>query len=151
MPFTDIAPPKAAKTASGTGISMGLRFSKSRGGVARITINTAMQEFIFGGPIHGQRFHAQAGRGADEGLLRLVKTDDGQIEAKAGVKGSASLSMATWDLLPKDARPSASCAVKSRPSNVEVILSLPTWCRPSGVDGKISAQHRLKPIPRAQK
>lgn len=144
MAFTDIAAPRAAKTASGTGISFGLRFTKGRGGVARLTFNEEVQKIVFGGPVGGKRFHAQAGRGSDEGRLRLVVTPDGEIEAKPGIKGSVSLSMATWDLLPRDARPAGSCKVHSRPSNVEVILELPAWSRPSGVGGWMEAEHGLK-------
>ena len=63
----------------------------------------------------------------------------------ASIKGSASITMSPWDLLPKDGRPAASCDIKHIPSNVEVIIKLPSWCKPSGVGGKIAAEFGLKP------
>ena len=147
MPFTDIAPPPIPAGSSGTGISMSMSEIKKRGTKVRLTITEEMQIKMFGGPIHGKKFVAQVGRGPDEGLLRLVVVDDGDLVAKAGVKGSASIPMSGWDLLPKDKRPASSCELKSSPSNVEAILELPSWCKPSGVGGKIAAEHALKRPP----
>lgn len=110
----------------------------------RLTFRADMQERLFGGPIEGKKFHVQVGRGADEGSLRIVMTEDGEFEAGSGIKGSSSIHMAGWDLLPKDKRPAASCKVKSAPSNVEAIITLPPYCRPSGVGGKMAAEFSLK-------
>ena len=142
MPFTDIAPPPAPKPA-GTGISFGLTVSKSKTTKVRITFRADIQEQLFGGTIGGKRFHAQAGRGADEGRLRLVMVEDGPLEARAGIKGSAYINMSGWDLLPKDKRPASACKIHASPSNVEVILTLPPFCRPSGVGGKMSEEFGL--------
>ena len=143
MPFTDIAPPPPPP-APGTGISLGLSIPKRGSGKVRLTIRADQQERIFGGPIADKTFSAQVGRGKDEGLLRLVMDPEGDLTAKASMKGSAFISMMAWDLLPKYKRPSGPCEVTQMPSNVEVIISLPSWAKPSGVGGKISTEFALK-------
>lgn len=143
MPFTDVAPPPE-KPKPGTGISFGLRIDKRKRGTVRITFTEERQEYLFGGPIAGKRFSAQAGRGADEGKLRVVVDGDGALEAKAGIKGSASLTMSAWDLLPKDKRPAAPCEIDAVPKAGEVILSLPPFCRPNGVGGKIESEFGIR-------
>lgn len=145
MAFTDIAPPPAPK-GPGTGISFGLTYSKAGTAKVRLTFTAAVQQELFGGPMAGKKFHAQAGRGQDEGRLRLVMVDDGPLEARESVKGSAFLNMAAWDLLPKSKRPAAPCKVVDTPSNVEVILLLPPFCKPSGVGGKMTEEFALKPV-----
>lgn len=147
MPFTDIAPPAPAK-APGSGFSLGLQESKARGQIARLTIRGDMQERFFGKSVAGLKFSAQVGRGADEGRLRLVLDEQGDLEAKASVKGSVFIAMKAWDLLPKGKRPAGACEVQRAPSNHEVILVLPGWCKPSGVDGKIAQEHALPRINR---
>jgi hypothetical protein len=142
MPFTDIAPPPAPKP-PGTGISFGLSCDKHKRTKVRLTFRADIQQSLFGGPIGGVKFHAKAGRGSDEGRLMLVQAPDGDLEARAGIKGSAYLVMSGWDLLPKDKRPAAPCKIHSTPSNKEVILELPPFCRPSGVGGKMEAEHGL--------
>lgn len=142
MPFTDIAPPPAPASA-GSGIGFSLRINK-RNRTCRLTFRAEKQNQLFGGPIAGKKFSAQAGRGADEGLLRLVLDPNGDLEAKASMKGSAYITMSAWDLLPKDKRPAAEAEVKSSPSNVELILKLPSWAKPSGVGGKMEQEFGLK-------
>lgn len=143
MPFTDIAPPPAPAP-PGTGISFGLQIKKRGGNTVRLTFREHMQTTLFGGPIGGKKFSAQAGRGTDEGRLRLVLDENGDLEAKQGMKGSAYIVMGAWDLLPKDKRPSAPVEVHSTPSNYELILTLPAWTRPSGVGGKMEQEFGLK-------
>jgi len=143
MPFTDIAPPPAPKPA-GTGISFGMSINKAKQVKVRLTIREDLQLQLFGEAIAGKKMSAQVGRGSDEGLLRLILDESGDLEAKGGIKGSVYINMAGWDLLPKDKRPSAPCAVKSAPSNFEVILKLPAFCRPSGVGGKMEEEFGLK-------
>lgn len=145
MPFTDIAPPPEAK-APGTGISFGFTINKAKQVKVRITFRETRQIELFGKPIDGLKFSAQVGRGAHEGLMRLVLDEDGDLVAKAGIKGSASINMGGWDLLPKDKRPAASCDVHSQPSNFEVILKLPPFCKPSGVGGKMESEFGLKTV-----
>lgn len=140
MAFTDIAPPPEPKGSGSTGISLGLRVTKSRGVLARLTISEEQQNLLFGGPVNGKRFHMMIGRGQDEGIMKLCLTSDGDIEAKTSAKGAVFLTMKGWDLLPKDGRPAAQCTVKSHPSNVELYLCLPSWCRPNGVGGKMEAE-----------
>lgn len=142
MPFTDVAPP-AAPPPPGTGYSFGLQVSK-RARTARLTIRADKQMQVFGKSIIGERVSVQAGRGSDEGRLRIVLDPNGDIEVKGGIKASASIKMNAWDLLPKDKRPAGACEVHSQPSNVELILTLPKWCRPSGVGGKMEAEFGLK-------
>lgn len=148
MPFTDIAPPPATTTA-GTGISFSLTVNKAKKRIVRLTFNADIQQQLFGAPIDGKRFSAQAGRGADEGRMRLVVDPDGDLVAKASMKGSASLRMSGWDLLPFDKRPAAQCEVYSVPSNVEVILKLPPFCKSSGVGGKMESEFGLGKRPKA--
>lgn len=143
MPFTDVAPPPAPPP-PGTGISFGLQIKKRGGNTVRLTIREEMQIKLFGGTIGGKKFSAQAGRGSDEGSLRLVLDESGDLEAKQGIKGSAYIVMAAWDLLPKDKRPSGSVEVKSTPSNYEIILKLPAWTRPSATGGKMDQEFGLK-------
>lgn len=143
MPFTDIAPPPAPKP-PGTGISFSLTVNKAKQRKVRITVRADLQKQLFGELIAGKRFIAQAGRGADEGKLRLVMVPDGELEAREGIKDTIYINMSGWDLLPTDKRPAASCEVVSHPSNVEVILKLPPFCKPSGVGGKIAQEHALK-------
>lgn len=142
MPFTDVAPPAAAAP-PGTGYSFGLQVTK-RNRTARLTIRSDKQIQAFGKSIIGARVTVQAGRGADEGRLRIVIDPDGDIEVKGGIKDSAFIKMNAWDLLPKDKRPAGACEVYAQPSNVELILTLPKWCRPSGVGGKMEAEFGLK-------
>lgn len=142
MPFTD-AHPVPGPAPAGTGITFSYTVSKRGVKKARITVRADRQVQLFGEPIDGKRFHIQIGRGADEGRLRIVKTSDGEFVGKAGIKGSASISFGGWDLLPKDKRPAASCEVHATPSNVEVILRLPSWCRPSGAGGKMEQEFGL--------
>lgn len=149
MAFTDIAPPPAPK-AAGTGISFGLSFTKGGTAKVRLTLTADVQKQLFGGPIAGKRFQAQAGRGQDEGRLRLVMVEDGTLEARESIKGTAFISMGAWDLLPKSKRPAAPCKVVDAPSNVEVILALPAFCKPSGVGGKMAEEFALKPTKPAQ-
>lgn len=143
MPFTDVAPPTIKKP--GTGISLSLRKTARAGVTARLTFTEQKQRDLFGDAIHGRAAHIQVGRGVDEGRLRLVFTEDGEFTFSSGVQGSASIVMAAWDLLPKDKRPAEACTVHSRPSNYEVILTLPKFCRPSGLGGKLEQEHGLKP------
>ncbi len=145
MPFTDIAPPPAPP-APGTGISFSLTVSKAKIRKVRITLRSDIQAKYFGGPVAGKRFAAQAGRGADEGKLRLVMSDEGDLEAREGIKGSAYLTMSGWDLLPKDKRPAASCEVIEASAVGLVILKLPPFCKPSGVGGKMAEEFALKKV-----
>jgi len=46
--------------------------------------------------------------------------------------------MASWDLLPKSKRPAASCTVFEAPTESLLILTLPSFCKPSGVGGKMA-------------
>lgn len=142
MPFTDI-PALPAPPPPGTGISFGLQITRA-GRKVRLTIRADLQEQLFGGPIEEKRFNAQVGRGADEGRLRLVMCDDGPLVARKGMRGSAFINMAGWDLLPNDKRPAAPAKIHSTPSNVEVILTLPDYCRPSGRAGKMEAEFGIK-------
>jgi hypothetical protein len=143
MPFTD-APPPPGKPKIGTGISMSLQSLKGGRMKARITFSAEIQKTIFGGPIAGSKFQVRVGRGSDEGKLLVVRTEDGDFTASDGVKGSSSLTVGAWDLLPKSKRPAASVEVASRPSNFEVVLKLPEWCRPSGATGRMAEEHGLK-------
>lgn len=140
MPFTDVAPPEVKP--AGTGISFALAISK-RTSAARMTFNLRAQEEIFGTPIAGRKCFAKVGRGTDEGKLLLVLQDDGDLELKSSMKGSASVRMKAWDLLPKDKRPAAPCTYVGRQEG-GYLFKLPDFCRPSGVGGKIEAEHGLR-------
>lgn len=148
MVFTDAALPKKG-SGSGTGLSLAVRVTKGRGVLARLTLTETVQNTLFGGAVAGLHFHAQVGRGSDEGRLRLVQADDGEFVAKASVRGSVTITMAAWDLLPKDRRPAGACKVHSRPSNFEAILDLPTWSKPSGAGGRMEVDFGLKKSPPA--
>ena len=147
MPFTDIAPPPAPSP-PGTGFSFGVTITKRGVSKARLIIRRDKQDQHWCGSIVGRRFFARAGRGSDEGRLLLVQADDGDLEAKSAFRGSASIVMAAWDLLPKDKRPAGSCRYVSSPSNKEVVLELPSFARPSGVGGRIAAEHAIKRVAR---
>lgn len=142
MPFFDVKAPEA-KAKIGTGFGFGLSVTKSQV-KARLTIRADKQEQFFGGPLAGKMFSVQAGRGADEGLLRIVLDEQGDIEAKRMMHGTVSLSLRAWDLLPKDKRPAAQCDVKAAPSNFELILKLPPWARPSSSQGNLAKEFALK-------
>lgn len=142
MPFTDIAPPPAPPP-PGTGFTFSLQVTK-RITKARLIIRADKQDQFFGGSVAGKAFSAQVGRGSDEGKLRLVLDPQGDLEAKPTMKGSVIINMRAWDLLPKDKRPAAACEVLSAPSSHELILKLPSFCKPSGVDGKLAAEFALK-------
>lgn len=142
MPFTDIAPPPAPPP-PGTGITFSLSVSKRGVRKVRITLREEIQNRYFGGPINGMKFTAQAGRGSDEGRLRLVVNPEGDLVAKGGIKGSASIHMAGWDLLPKDKRPAASCKIIES-ADCLLILELPPFCKPSGVGGRMTDEFGLK-------
>ena len=142
MPFTDARP--INKQPAGTGISFSIMKTKSRGISARITFRKDVQAQLFGGPIEGKAFHVQVGRGAHEGLLRIVMTADGEFIASRGTRGSSSIRMSGWDLLPTDKRPASSCVIKEVPSNVEVIIALPPFCKPSGVGGKMESEFGIR-------
>ena len=143
MPFTDLAPPNSGVQV-GSGVSFGLSVSKSGKATCRLTMRAAAQEKLFGKSVIGAKCMLQVGRGADEGLLRLVLCDDGDFLFARSMRGSASVKIKAWDLLPKDKRPAQQIEVKTMPSNIEVIFRLPKWCRPSGVGGKMEAEFGLK-------
>jgi hypothetical protein len=143
MPFTD-ARPVESKTPNGTGISMSLSEPKRGRQVVRLTFSSAVQVALFGGPIRDLRFDIGIGRGADEGKLRLVLVDDGEFVAGGGVAGSASIRITAWDLLPKSKMPSAAISIDHRPSNVEVILKLPSWAKPNGAGGRMEQEFGIK-------
>lgn len=144
------APAAPGRKKIGTGISISLRELKGGRQKVRITFSTKIQTLIFGGPMAGRRFDVQVGRGTDEGKLRIVEIGDGEVvengefTARPGVKGSASLFVGSWDLLPKGKRTAAPCEVAFSPRAGECILKLPAWCRPSGVGGRMEEQHGLK-------
>lgn len=140
MPFTDVAPP--VETTNSTGISFSLSVGK-KARTARISFNKQAQEEIFGGPIIGKKFFAKVGRGQDEGRLLIVQQDDGDLEAKAAMRGSASIRMKAWDLLPNDKRPAKSIELLE-PSMGGFLFLLPSWARPTGVGGKMESEHGLK-------
>ncbi|GLT08013.1 hypothetical protein ACFQFQ_14720 [Sulfitobacter porphyrae] len=142
MPFTDIAPPPAPPP-PGTGITFSLTVSTRGIRKVRITLREEIQNRYFGGPIDGMKFTAQAGRGSDEGRLRLAVNPEGTLTAKGGIKGSASIHMAGWDLLPKDKRPAASCKILESADGF-LILELPPFCKPSGVGGRMAEEFALR-------
>ncbi len=141
MPFSD-APPPAAPAATGSGISFGLSVGKRRSS-CRLTIRKAAQEKIFGADLTGKRAHVKVGRGADEGRLLIQIARDGEFEFRPSMHGSVMLTLGTWDLLPKDKRPAAECSLHSV-NGSSVVLQLPSWTKPSGVGGRIAAEHSLK-------
>lgn len=140
MPFTDVSPPEP--TTSKTGISFGISEGK-RTKTARITLTAQAQKEVFGGSIVGKRFCAKVGRGQDEGRLLLIQVDDGELEAKASMRGSASIKMKAWDLLPNGKVPSQACEL-IEPSMGGFVFQLPKWARPSGVGGKMEQEHGIK-------
>lgn len=141
MSFTPVPLPPA-KAPSSTGLSFSLQFFRSVR-KARLTIRAEMQEQLFGKSIIGEKFSAEVGRGSDEGKLRVVLDPEGGLVAQASVKGTAFISMGAWDLLPKDKRPAASCKVAASPSEKEVIVQLPEWCKPSAAGGKLASEFGL--------
>jgi hypothetical protein len=142
MSFTPVPLPPA-KAPSSTGLSFSLQFFRNVR-KARLTIRADLQEQAFGKSIIGEKFSAQVGRGSDEGKLRVVLDPEGGLVAQASVKGTAFISMGAWDLLPKDKRPAAPCKVDANPSQTEMIVQLPEWCKPSAKDGKLASEFRLK-------
>lgn len=141
MTFTPVPLPPAKKPTS-TGLSFSLQFFRSVR-KARLTIRAEMQEQVFGKSIIGEKFEAQAGRGSDEGKLRLVLNPEGPLVAQASVKGTAFISMGAWDLLPKDKRPAAPCKVVANPSQTEMVVELPSWSKPSAIGGKMASEFGL--------
>lgn len=159
MSFARVARP-IQKTAAGTGMSCSLqggRKSKkvaigaSGGGGRRLSfkmyIRPDMQASLFGGPMGGKRFNIGIGSGTDEGRLLISEHSDGAILCHEAMKGSAVLAMEAWDLLPKDARPSAA-VIFVEMAGKAAIVSLPDWARPSSLSGKLAQEHGLKPIER---
>lgn len=142
MTFTPVPLPPA-KAPNGTGLSFSLQLFRNVR-KARLTIRADMQEQVFGGSIIGKTVSAQVGRGSDEGKLRVVLDPEGGLIAQKSVKGNAFISMGAWDLLPKDKRPAGSCKVVANPSQTEMIVQLPDWCKPSASGGKLASEFGLK-------
>lgn len=146
MPFIDAQAPEAPP-ANTTGINLALRSvgkGKNTRWKARMSISNSAQEEMFGSNVGGESFNVQIGQGVDEGFLRIVMCDDGEFEAKSLVKDSITLTIAAWDVLPKGVRPAAECKIKSKPSNVEAIIELPSWCKPNGHGGKNDSTYGMK-------
>ncbi len=143
MGFTDAkAPPPPAPP--GTGVSIGLQINKAGEGRVRITVREDQQHRRFGGPIAGKRVTVQIGRGSDEGRLRIALDENGAFEVRAGIKGSASIIVAAWDLLPRSPRKSEPCTIKPGSQEGEIVLELPPFCRPSAKGGRMDAEFGLK-------
>ena len=140
MSFTDVAPPEI-NTAK-TGVSFSLAVGK-KASVARMSFTAAAQMEIFERSIIGDRCVAKVGRGADEGKLLLVMQDDGDLEFKASMHGSALIKVAPWDLLPKDKRPAGAVDLIGT-GHGGLLFRLPPWTRPSGPGGRMEAEHGLK-------
>lgn len=146
MSFT-AAPPLPAPKPSGTGVSVALFHSK-RGGYVRFTITEDAQRRFFGDVIYSRSCAVQIGRGSDEGKVMINLVENGPFAfSDRGIKGSCSVKVGVWDLLPKDKRPAAACEVVHF-TDATLTLKLPSWARPSSHDGKIASEHGLKPIQR---
>lgn len=142
MPFTDIAPPES--TSNKTGISMSLS-ERGKAQIVRISFVKEAQAELFGGPVAGKRFFAKVGRGAHEGQLLLTQHDDGDLEAKGSMHGSANIKMKAWDLLPKGKRPAVQIELME-PAMGGFLFKLPAWAKPSGVGGKMESEFGLKKV-----
>ncbi|KHQ51126.1 hypothetical protein [Mameliella alba] len=145
MPFKDARPPVQA-AGPGTGVSISLTINKAGNGKVRLTLREDVQSSRFGGPIAGQRFSIQIGRGCDEGRLRIARDDNGAFEARSGIKGGATLYVAAWDLLPKSPRKAEPCKMKPFEREGELILDLPDFCRPSRSGGRMDQEFGLKKV-----
>ncbi|MBV7394571.1 hypothetical protein [Mameliella sediminis] len=145
MPFKDARPPVQA-AGPGTGVSISLAINKAGGGKVRLTLREDVQTARFGGPVAGKRFAVQIGRGSDEGRLRIFLDAMGAFEARAGIKGGATLYVAAWDLLPKSPRKAEPCRLKPFERQGELILELPDFCRPSRAGGKMDQEFGLRKV-----
>ena len=146
MSFTEALPPKKAET--NTGISCSLRENKG-GNTVRIFISAAKQIELFGKSIGGEKCKALVGRDDDEGKLRIILDSDGLLELKESVKGSASVAIRAWDLLPETARPGRQIVTFENDAK-SVTLILPPWSRPNGAGGKVEERSKGKPEPKAK-
>lgn len=136
MPFTS-APPLPAPRPSGTGITCSTRISK-RGNTFWLIFNEDAQKRYFGRSIIGEKADVRIGRGSDEGKMQIT-LGAGDFEVHKGMRGSATIKVGAWDLLPKDKRPAAS----GEPINFNersMVLKLPSWAKPSSHDGKIAQE-----------
>lgn len=134
MSFTKLKPP--LQGATGAGINLSISVPKNGQAKVRLSIAAWMQDKIFGGPIDGSRFDILVGSGAQEGLMILRKTPDGEFEARVGVKDSVSFWIEHWDLLPRSPRKATPCNSLGL-ENGEWTIKLPEWSRPKGRGGKI--------------
>lgn len=140
MSFTNALPP-VGNTIK-TGISFGIS-ARSRGVTARLTFTAQAQQEIFNRPIAGLAFRVQVGRGQDEGRLLLSLDENGELQARGGVRGSASIPMKAWDLLPQAKTPAAPCDLLEGRAD-GLLIKLPVWTCPSKPGGKLDQEHGLK-------
>lgn len=145
MSFTEALPPRAKQ--DGTGISFSLRELRS-GLQARVTMTEAAQKHIFGDVVVGRKAKALIGRDQDEGKLRIVLADDGFLEFTASIRGSVSLSIRAWDLLPGSPRKAEAAAVVEGGGGDAVTLRLPSWAKPNGAGGKVEEAAPTRPAAR---
>lgn len=121
------AKPPSQPGSNGTGISFGLRGKKNLTAILILTEEFQMNNF--GRSIVGESVAVHVGRGTDEGKVMVVP-GEGDLEAKASMRGAVALRMAPWDLLPKSQN-KAERGHFVRMEGGGVVIQLPQWCRPS--------------------
>ena len=135
MSFVKLSPPAAGVT--GTGISLSLSVPKNSPAKVRLSITEWKQKELWGDTVEGQRFTIKIGTDKQEGQMLIDKDPQGEFIAKAGVKNGVTIWIAHWASLPLAPRKGA-CEVYSKDAG-GVVLKLPSWCRPHGAGGKLSA------------
>jgi|GEM_PF-1692477 len=148
MGFTPAPKIATASKAAATGISMSLsEGSKTRLAVVRLTFNAETQNRLFGRAINPEtdRMELLIGRGQDEGRAQIRLCAEGDNVIKGGIKGSVSVRVGRWDLLPEGKYPGSACREIGDPEKqgdqIAVLLMLPDWASP--MKRQIAAKHGM--------
>jgi len=147
MGFTPAPKIATASKAAATGISMSLsEVSKTRLAVVRLTFNAEAQNRLFGRAINPEtdRMELLIGRGQDEGRAQIRLCAEGDNVIKGGIKGSVSVRVGRWDLLPEGKYPGSACreiGAVSPADQIAVLLTLPDWASP--MKRQIAAKHGM--------
>ncbi|WP_104019117.1 hypothetical protein [Roseovarius nitratireducens] len=137
MAFTAV--PKLETTAAGnsTGISMSMSVSpKGRRATVRITLNADAQKRLFNRALNPEtdKVDVLIGRGVDEGHAKIVLNPNGAHQIRNSMKGSVSIRMARWDLLPEGKRPAGSVKplgdAEIEGDKITALVLLPDWASP---------------------
>lgn len=142
MAFTVLAPIPRGGTAK-SGIRSSAEIDAATGKeTVRLSLNAKAQDELFEGPVTGQRFDLEVGRGSDHGRLRIRLNEHGKFTPRTMMRGAVLFSIQAWPGLPEGSHKPADCEAEDVLDGI--VLRLPEWAQPEAAKAAMEDKFGLK-------